>query len=94
MLEFTHPDQYAVIQSVYKDIVSQAWFSKSPEKQRKFAVSVINAYRGGLVGHDELRSYCWMSARRHFMNYDAVMSEPVHGSDIVGRYPARHSENT
>ena len=52
------PQQLAIIQSVYRDIVSQTWFENSLEKQQQLAHFVIEAYRKGITEPEDLRTFC------------------------------------
>jgi len=60
------PDQLAVMRAVYNAVVSEPWFSTSPEKKRQFASFVINSYRLGMVAPDRLQAYCRVAAEQRF----------------------------
>jgi len=60
------PEQLAIIQAVYNAVVSEQWFSKSPEKKEQFARFVIKSFRLGLVCPDWLQVYCRVAAEQRF----------------------------
>jgi hypothetical protein len=60
------PDEFTVVSSVFREIVSEPWFSRCPDQQQQFAAQLITSYRKGSIEPRELRRVCIEIARERF----------------------------
>ena len=47
-----------IAQAVFKAIVAERWFDRSPASEKEFAVFILRAYRDGITNLDRLLDYC------------------------------------
>jgi hypothetical protein len=62
------PDELETVQHVFRDISSQDWFSRDPERLQKFAAFLIRAYQGGMVDRVILHDLALRTARERFVD--------------------------
>jgi|EndMetStandDraft_4_1072995.scaffolds.fasta_scaffold722429_1 hypothetical protein len=60
------PEELAAVQSVFKKISSESWFSRAPEDQQKFAAYVAQTYMRGMKDPEKLAAFCETAAKARF----------------------------
>lgn len=61
------PDEFALAQRVFRQIIAEDWFPNDPERQQKFGAFVLRAYQGGNVEFTPLYDLCLRTARERFI---------------------------
>ena len=65
MLNTLSPDEYDVVQSVFKWIAQSEWFDRTPENEKACARFVLMQYQSGM-DHEILLALCRNEARARF----------------------------
>jgi hypothetical protein len=63
-------EELTLLQSIFKEISSQPWFSRAPEDQQAFAAYVIKTYLRGLTEPEKLKDFCTAAAKSRYMVVD------------------------
>lgn len=60
------PDEFRMVQSIFKQVAAEDWFSRDPERQRVFGAFLLRAFQGGLVDRVHLYDLAIRTARESF----------------------------
>jgi hypothetical protein len=57
------PDEFIIVQDVFKRITQDAWFRDDSDKLDWFGRVVFHAYQGGITDNDRLYEHCLEASR-------------------------------
>jgi len=49
------PDQIALVQAVFKEVIAEPWFDRSGDNPKRLAKTLIEMYRRDQLSHDMLK---------------------------------------
>jgi hypothetical protein len=65
------PQEFDVVQDVFKRIAREPWFSKDINRQHEFAGLCLRKYQEGTTEPDRLLEACLIVAREHYADLNA-----------------------
>jgi hypothetical protein len=60
------PHELALVQRVFKEIVSQPWFNRAGDNERNFAAFVVRAFQHGIMAEEALSAHCGQAAKERY----------------------------
>jgi hypothetical protein len=60
------PEQFDVVQDVFKRIAKEPWFSTDSARRNEFARHCLQTYQAGVTDPDRLFEACQQAARDHY----------------------------
>lgn len=69
---FIGPTEFAELVKIYNAVLAEPWFTTDEAKRHRFRRYIIEAFRAGVTGADELTEHCREVARHHFSSEPAT----------------------
>ena len=66
MFSTLQPEEFEVVQGVFKGLAREPWFSRDTVKQQEFASFCLRTYQAGVKDPDRLFEECERYARKHY----------------------------
>jgi hypothetical protein len=60
------PDELAMLQDIYRRILSEGWFARNEFNERDFAKAIVRLFQTGIADEDRLFVEALAVARSHF----------------------------
>lgn len=60
------PEQFDIIQAVFKRVADEPWFTQDVSKQREFGRYCLRTYQAGVTDPDRLFEACLQTARDRY----------------------------